>query len=106
MKIWGIVLLSAAILANTATMIFQGRAIKSLIESNTASVEFDSNMLKQSQEDYTKLWDLHRRVLALENETKRLEAHIKWFVMRRSGTNELRKMEAAVDKLEKEENGV
>ena len=47
-----------------------------------------------------KLWDLHYRVLALEAEDERLLAHIKWFVMRRSGTDELRKMEVAVARLE------
>ena len=53
---------------------------------------------EQSQED--RIWDLHRRVKALEAEDERLLAHIKWFVMRRSGTNELRKMEAVVARLE------
>ena len=52
-----------------------------------------------------RIWGLHRRVEALEKEDKRLQAHIKWFVMRRSGTNELRKMEAAVARLEGEYNG-
>ena len=48
----------------------------------------------------SRIWDLHRRVTRLETEAKRLHQHIKWFVMRRSGTNELRKMEAAIKHLE------
>ena len=59
-----------------------------------------SLMVELDQIQETKLWDLHDRVLALEAEDERLSAHIKWFVMRRSGTDELRKMEAAIKKLE------
>jgi hypothetical protein len=44
--------------------------------------------------------ELERRLEKLEKENGRLEAHIKWFVMRRSGTDELRKMEAAMTRLE------
>ena len=49
-----------------------------------------------------RIWDLHRRVVALEAEDQRIMAHVRWFVMRRSGTNELRRMEAAISRLEAE----
>ena len=55
------------------------------------------------EDHHTKIWDLRQRVGALEQEDKRLLSHIKWFVMRRSGTDELRKMEAAVARLEASE---
>ena len=86
----GLIMLMAA---NFFTTREQQSTIETLVDSAAMTAEHE-----QGQE--TKLWDLHRRVLALEAENERLSAHIKWFVMRRSGTDELRKMEAAVAKLE------
>lgn len=68
-------------------------ALEVLLDTVAGNMEYD-------MDQQAKLWDLHRRVLALEDNDERLEAHIRWFVMRRSGTNELRKMEAAIRKLE------
>ena len=80
----------------------QQEALEILVSNVTVVVEHE-----QTQE--TRIWDLHRRMMVLETRTvalnledERLLAHIKWFVMRRSGTNELRKMEAAVARLEAE----
>ena len=67
--------------------------LETLESSAAATVEHE-----QSQEN--RIWDLHRQVKALEAEDERLLAHIKWFVMRRSGTDELRMMVAAVERLE------
>ena len=71
----------------------QQDTIETMIDRVAMTVEHE-----QSQED--RIWDLHRRVKALEAEDERLLAHIKWFVMRRSGTDELRMMVAAVERLE------
>ena len=89
----GLVMLMAA---NFFTIREHQRTLETLVDSAAMTAEHE-----QGQE--TKLWDLHRRVIALELEDERLSAHIKWFVMRRSGTDELRKMEAAVKKLEEVE---
>ncbi len=94
-SMFAIVVFSILILQSytIATITRQQNAIESLIDRAEAyeAIYKDQNV---------KLWDLHDRVLALEAEDERLLAHIKWFVMRRSGTNELRKMEAAVARLE------
>jgi len=74
----------------------QHKAIEILESSFIMTVEHE-----QSQED--RIWDLHHQVKVLEKEDERLLAHIKWFVMRRSGTDELRKMETVMAKLEAEE---
>ena len=71
----------------------QQDAIDGLIGIAMKDMELDA-----AQE--TKLWDLHRRVVLLEQEDERIMAHVRWFVMRRSGTDELRKMEATVERLE------
>lgn len=81
------------IVFNSLAIREQQKAIEILESDSTVIIEHE-----QSQED--RIWDLHRRVKALEAEDERLLAHIKWFVMRRSGTNELRKMERAVARLE------
>ena len=78
---------------NFFTIQGQQKSLEILESGHAATVEHE-----QSQEN--RIWDLHRRVKALEAEDKRLMAHIKWFVMRRSGTDELRKMEAVVARLE------
>lgn len=70
----------------------QQKSLEILESGFTVTVEHE-----QSQED--RIWDLHRRVKVLGKEDERLLSHIKWFVMRRSGTNELRKMEVAVARL-------
>lgn len=77
------------------TLAKQQEAIESLLAIGEMSLELEDKHTKM-------LWDLHRRVSELEREDNRLLAHIKWFVMRRSGTDELRKMEAAVARLEAE----
>lgn len=86
-------LLLVLVIANFLIVREQQKALGTLIDGAAVSVEFE-----RGQE--TKLWDLHRRIEALEKEDERLMSHIKWFVMRRSGTNELRKMEAVVARLE------
>lgn len=86
-------LLGLLIAFNWLTIWEQQKVLKALVDGAIVSVEFE-----QSQE--TKIWALYRRVEALKKEDERLLSHIKWFVMRRSGTNELRKMEAAVAVLE------
>jgi len=78
---------------NTLTIRQQQDVISQLVDIAAADAEFD---MRQD----IMLWDLHRRVLALEAEDDRIMAHVRWFVMRRSGTDELRKMELAVAKLE------
>ena len=88
--------LLALVIINFFIVQEQQTVIETLIDSVALTAEHE-----QTQE--TKLWDLHDRVLALEAEDERLLAHIKWFVMRRSGTDELRKMEAAIKKLEEVE---
>ena len=91
-----IVGLAMLIAANLFRIREHQSTLETLVDSAAMTAEHE-----QGQE--TKLWDLHRRVLALEAEDERLSAHIKWFVMRRSGTDELRKMEAAIKKLEEDE---
>jgi hypothetical protein len=76
-----------------AVTYYQQEAIEAL-----ASVAVSDMDLDAAQE--AKLWDLHRRVVKLENEDQRIMAHVKWFVQRRSGTAELRKMERAIENLE------
>ena len=71
----------------------QQKTFKILMSNSAATVEHE-----QSQKD--RIWNLHHQVKALGKEDERLLAHIKWFVMRRSGTDELRKMETAIAKLE------
>jgi hypothetical protein len=78
-----------------AIILKQQAAINSLIWIANANAEFDRVTI-------TKMWDLHRRVVALESEDQRIMSHVRWFVMRRSGTDELRRMEQAVERLEVE----
>ena len=92
--------LSAHAILNTLTIREHQRAISAMVEYAAVDVEAANDTNK-------KLWDLHRRVVVLERENnqlvaedQRLLAHIRWFVMRRSGTDELRKMEAAIERLE------
>ncbi len=59
------------------------------------------NATRTDMQHQSMLWDLHRRVGKLEHEDQRIMAHVRWFVMRRSGTDELRKMETVVAKLER-----
>lgn len=63
-------------------------------------LSISSMTVQLEAEQERKLWDLHHRVLALEKEDQRIMAHVKWFVMRRSGTAELRRMERAIERLE------
>lgn len=71
----------------------QQDTIEQLIEIDALASEYD-------MQQQAKLWDLHRRMLALEAEDQRIMAHVKWFVMRRSGTAELARMERAIERLE------
>jgi hypothetical protein len=71
----------------------QQDTIDNLVELSAYEAQFD-------QEVQAKLWDLHRRVMVLEAEDQRIMAHVRWFVMRRSGTAELRRMEQAIRNLE------
>jgi len=92
----GLIGLTLLVAANFFTIREHQKALEALVDSAAMTAGHE-----QGQE--TKLWDLHYRVRALEAEDERLSAHIKWFVMRRSGTDELRKMEAAIEKLEEVE---
>lgn len=82
------------------TLTEQQNALEGLLTIAQKQLEVD-------KDTHTKLWDLHRRVLKLEaadrgfaEQDHRLMAHIRWFVMRRSGTDELKRMEAAIKTLE------
>ena len=84
-----IAIIGSVVAVQAYTITKQQDAIGSLIATATAAT-------KIHEEDHKKFWDLHRRVQALEGQDQRIMAHIKWFVMQRSGTDELRKMEAAM----------
>ena len=87
-------------ITNTVTIWGQQIAINALVQANETALAVDIQVIERQRDDYKKLWDLHRRVEALEGQDQRIMAHIRWFVMRRSGTDELRKMEAAIERLE------
>jgi len=71
----------------------QQKTLDGLLDIAIVDSQFD-------QQQDAMLWDLHRRVLKLEKEDERIMAHVRWFVMRRSGSVELAKMALAVDRLE------
>jgi hypothetical protein len=79
-----------------------GLTVKEQQDTISALVMLEGQDSELEQRQEAMLWDLHRRVLALEGQDERIMAHIRWFVMRRSGTDELRRMEAAIVKLEAE----
>lgn len=87
------ILLLALGVINFLTTMGQQKALETLVEDSVVSVGYNWQQGNQLQE-------LRRRIDALEREVERQMSHIKWFVMRRSGTDELRKMETAVTKLE------
>ena len=93
-----VVTVTGVLIVLSYTITQQQSAIGSLLDIT----EIDAEIYRTHN---IKLWDLHERVKKLEAEDQRLMAHIRWFVMRRSGTNELRQMEAAVARLEKGNNG-
>ncbi len=90
-------------IVNAVTISEQQTAVELMVTALAENVEYDVKYERR-------VWDLHQRVMQLEGRTvalssedERLMAHIRWFVMRRSGTDELRRMEAAVVRLEREE---
>jgi hypothetical protein len=97
MKKWAtriMVVLFLAILAiNTITNVIQNHIINKIVAENVVSMEYQNLVAAE-------VLILREKVARLEKEDQRLQSHIKWFVMRRSGTDELRKMEAAVAKME------
>jgi hypothetical protein len=97
MKKWAIrimVVLFLAVLAiNTTINVIQNHIINKLVAESVVSMEYQNLVAAE-------VLILREKVARLEKEDQRLQSHIKWFVMRRSGTDELRKMEAAVAKME------
>jgi hypothetical protein len=97
MKKWAtriMVVLFLAILAiNTITNVIQNHIINKIVAENVVSMEYQNLVAAE-------VLILREKVARMEKEDQRLQSHIKWFVMRRSGTDELRKMEAAVAKME------
>jgi hypothetical protein len=97
MKKWAIrimVVLFLTILAlNTTVNVIQNHIINKMVTENMVAREYQNLVAIE-------VLILREKVARMEKEDQRLQSHIKWFVMRRSGTDELRKMEAAVAKME------
>ena len=73
------------------TVTKQQEAIEKLLDIEVVSLELAQTHTKM-------LWDLHRRTQKLEREDKRLSAHIKWYIMERSGIRELARLERAMER--------
>ena len=75
---------------NFLTLRTQQGTIETLINKMVGKVEHE-----QMQQE--RIWNLHERVKALEQEDLRIHAHIQWYVRRRSGAAEADRMVAAME---------
>ncbi len=82
--------LGILIIGNFLTLRIQQGTIETLLDKMEGKVEHE-----QMQQE--RIWNLHERVKALEQEDLRIHAHIQWYVRRRSGAAEADRMVAAME---------